>query len=223
MKYRTKLLGSALSAVVLTATLSATAATITLTFEGLKNLEPINNYYNGGTGGLGSGPGPNYGIAFTSDSLAIIASSAGGTGNFSANPSPDTIAFFLTGAGDTMNIPAGFQTGFSFFYSAVGSGSVNVYSGPNGTGTLLASVFLSDTANNGPAGGFYNHWVAGGVSFSGTAESAVFSGSANQIGFDNITLGSSTPGGVPDGGSTLILLGLSLGGITAVRRRFFNA
>src|SRR4051812_24420823 len=72
---------------------AAHAAVVVLTFEGLQNLEPIENYYNGGLGGLGSGPGPNYGITFTSDSLAIIAASAGGSGNFSNNPSGSTIAF----------------------------------------------------------------------------------------------------------------------------------
>src|SRR6185369_933934 len=40
------------------------AAGVTLTFDGLQNGEPIGNYFNGGTGGLGSGPGPNWGITF---------------------------------------------------------------------------------------------------------------------------------------------------------------
>ena len=172
-------------------------ADIVLTFEGLKNLEPINNFYNGGLGGLGSGPGPNDGIVFRSDSLAIIAISAGGTGNISNVPSGSTVAFFLSGPGDVMDVSAGFTTGFSFFYSAVGSGSVSVYSGLDGTGSLLASLSLSDSGNNGPANGFYNMWDPIGVSFSGTAESVVFSGSANFIAFDNITLGNQTPVGVP--------------------------
>jgi hypothetical protein len=162
---------------------------------------------------LGSGPGPNYGIAFSSDSLAVIAQSAGGSGNFTANPSGNTIAFFLTGAGDTMNIAAGFNTGFSFYYSSFVSGSVSVWSGLNGTGTELASIPLAGTGNNGPAGEQYNMWDPVGVSFAGTAESAIFSGSANQIGFDNITLGSATPTEtVPEGGglSLDLLAGLAL-------------
>lgn len=57
-------------------------ASITLTFEGLQDNEQVLNYYNGGFGGNGSGPGPNYGITFGSDSLAIISTAAGGNGNF---------------------------------------------------------------------------------------------------------------------------------------------
>lgn len=57
---------------------SAHAVPIVLTFEGLKNLERVNGFYNGGLGGLGSGPGPNYGITFGADSLAIIDADAGG-------------------------------------------------------------------------------------------------------------------------------------------------
>jgi hypothetical protein len=154
---------------LIVATSVARATTVTLTFEGLQNLEPIDNYYNGGLGGFGSGPGPNYGINFTSDSLALIRSSSGGTGNFSNNPSGSTCAFFLSGAGDTMNIAAGFTTGFSFFYSAVGAGTVTVWSGLNGTGALLGTLNLVDTGNNGPPGGFYNHWFTAGVTFGGTA------------------------------------------------------
>ncbi|MFZ3364868.1 MAG: hypothetical protein WA153_15595, partial [Candidatus Acidiferrales bacterium] len=123
------------------AAVSAKAGTITLTFEGLQNLEPIDNYYNGGLGGFGSGPGSNYGIVFGSDSLAVISNLDGGTGNISNLPSGDTAAFFLSGAGDVMDVSAGFSTGFSFFYSAPGfGGTVDVYSGLDGTGTLLAAL-----------------------------------------------------------------------------------
>jgi hypothetical protein len=192
-----------------------------LTFEGLQNQEPIDNYYNGGLGGLGSGPGPNYGITFTSDSLAIIANSAGGTGNFEDNPSGNTIAFFLSGVGDTMNAASGFNTGFSFYYSALDAGSVTVWSGLNGTGTELANIALNPTGNNGPSGAQYNVWDAIGVNFSGTAESAIFSGSANFIGFDDITLGSATAGTVPDNGGyvTDMIAGLSLAGAGFLARK----
>src|SRR6266567_1103633 len=179
--------------------LAGAASAQVLTFEGLKDQEPVLNFYNGGLGGSGSGPGPSYGITFVANSLALIEADQGGSGNFKLEPSPKTIVFFLTGS-DIMNIPAGFQTGFSFYYTAAFQpGIVNVWSGLNATGTLLASVTLPVTGNGAGALGCNGHnfcpFVPKGVAFSGTALSVDFGGTANQIGFDNITLGSTTPGG----------------------------
>jgi len=201
----------------------ASAGTIVLTFEGLQDLEPIENYYNGGLGGLGSGPGPNYGIIFGPDSLAIVSGAVGGSGNFSGSPSGTTIAFFLTGTGDVMDVPAGFDTGFSFYYSAVVyPGEVDVYDGLDGTGSLLAALDLPVTPSGGSPEctyGAYCPWFPIGVSFAGTAESVVFTGTANYIGFDNITLGSQTPGPpVPEPG-TMALLGSGLAFLRMMRRR----
>jgi hypothetical protein len=153
----------------------ATAGPIVLTFEGLQDNEPVANYYNGGTGGFGSGPGPNYGITFGSDSLAIISGANGGSGNFSGSPTMPTTAYFLTGPGDIMNVPAGFITGFSFFYSAINApGTVSVYGGLDGTGALLAALDLpvtpSDAGTLGCPYGQFCPWFPVGVSFSGTAE-----------------------------------------------------
>ena len=139
-------------AMLVMACVGAQAAVITLTFTGLGDQEPIDNYYNGGFGGFGSGPGPNYGIIFSSDSLALISSLDGGSGDFSNVPPPatNTIAFFLNGVGDTMDVPAGFTTGFSFYYAAAAGigGSVDVYSGLDGTGTNLAHLDLPPNGGN---------------------------------------------------------------------------
>jgi len=175
-------------------------STTTLTFEGLANFEPVNQFYNGGTGGNGSGPGTNYGISFSPSSLALIDSDAGGSGNIGGEPSPDTVLFF-TSSTAIMSVPAGFTTGFSFYYSAINNpASVTVYDGPNATGNVLATIALPTTPSNGapdPTGSF-SPFVPIGVAFSGTARSVDFGGSANQVAFDNITIGSSTPGNPGD-------------------------
>ncbi len=180
--------------------------TIMLDFEGLGNQEAVLEFYNGGTGGNGSGPGTNFGISFSPNSLAIIDADAGGTGNFGGEPSPDTILFFLTGGAGgtaaTMNVPAGFEVGFSFYYSAINNpGIVRVYDGLNATGNVLATLNLPLTPANGapdPTGNF-SPLVPIGVTFTGVARSVDFGGTVNQVGFDNITLGSGTPIGGPGG------------------------
>jgi PEP-CTERM motif len=214
---------SCLAVIFVLAVASARAGTIVLTFEGLQDEEQVLNYYNGGFGGNGSGPGPNFGITFGPDSLAIISGAAGGSGNFSGAPTMPTVLFFLSGPGDVMDVPAGFTTGFSFFYSAVVyPGSVSVYSGLDGTGSLLASLGLAVTPSGGATQctyGDYCPWFPVGVSFDGTAESVIFSGSANYIGFDNITLGASTPSAATPEPATLTLFGSGLLGLVGLVRR----
>jgi len=212
-----------LMALLMVGLLASTAyASVTMSFQGLGNLEPVDNYYNGGFGGSGSGPGPNYGVVWGSDSLALINSSSGGTGNTGNEPSGgNTCLIFLSGAGDIMDVAAGFTTGFSFYYSApYYPGSVTVYSGLDGTGTQLAYLSLATTPA-GPPGENYSIWQPIGVTFSGTAESAIFSGTANYIAFDYVTLGASSPS-VPEP-ATILLLGSGLVGLAALKKRFQKA
>lgn len=214
------------------------ASAVVLTFEGLGNQESVGSFYNGGLGGSGSGPGDNLGVEFSSNALAIIDSDApGGSGSFGGEPSPSTILFFLSGGAATLNYAAGFDTGFSFYYAAVNNpGFINVFDGLNATGNLLATLLLPVTPQDGgdPTGAF-SPFVPIGVNFLGVAKSVDFGGSANQIGFDNITFGSATPdsgdgsnnngGGngnsVPDGGASVALLGgalLSMFGLLKLKK-----
>jgi hypothetical protein len=226
------------AAVSLFAVQTALATVHVLTFDELGVIpasvgsEPILNFYNGGFAGNGTancgftvcGPGPNYGVTFQSNALVLTSQDVGGGGNFTNEPSSPNILFFLTGTGDVMNVASGITTGFSFFYSgnpAEGNGMVNIYSGLDGTGTLLAS-FVVDTSltpqcTTGPT---YCVWQPDGVAFSGTAESVVFAGAANFIGWDNITLGSASP--VPEPG-TLVLFGSGTLGLMGLLRRKFLA
>jgi hypothetical protein len=97
-----------------------------------------------------------------------------------------------------MNIPAGFSTGFSCFYTSVTyAGSLTVYDGLNGTGNVLATANFPATGTNpsgGDPSGAFNIWQPISVPFNGVAKSVVFGGVQNQIGFDDITFGSLTPG-----------------------------
>ena len=207
---------------LLAALASPGQAVTLLTFEGLQNLEPVQNYYNGGAGGFGS-VGPNLGIVFNANALAIIDADAGGTGNFGGEPSPDTALFFLSGTA-ILNYAAGFDTGFSFYYSAINQpGSINVYDGIDGTGNLLASLNLPTTPFNGgpdPTGQF-SPFLPIGVAFNGIARSIDFGGTVNQIAFDNITFGSATPsnGEVPEPATWTMVAGGVLALLVSRRRR----
>jgi hypothetical protein len=171
----------------------------TLDFEGLQDQEQVLEFYNGGTGSLGSS-GPDYGVSFSPEALALIDQDAGGSGNFANEPSPDTDVFFLEGSSVVMNVAAGFTTGFSFFYSSSASATVVLYDGLNATGNVVAQVELvaqfDVNCSGDPTGDFCNYTPIG-VPFSGTVRSVDFGGTANQVGFDNITFGRDVPTGAP--------------------------
>lgn len=212
---------------------AAQAAVIVLDFEGVNATYPsgfaqVLGFYNGGVSSDGTS-GTNFGIGFTDNALAICLNtlsvqcsntSRGGQGN----PTSDKGAlFFLSGAETFMNVPAGFDTGFSFFYTAINQGgSISVYDGLGGTGNLLATLALP-TTQSGPCPGFgagFCPFFADGIGFSGTAHSVSFAGVANQIVFDDITFGSVTPGGnpVPEPAS-LVLLAAGIVGLGTLRYR----
>lgn len=198
---------------------SAQAAPVVLTFEGATDLASVNNFYNGGTDSAGAS-GTNYGINFSSTSLALVDADVGGSGNIANEPSGQTVLFFNSSAA-TMNVAAGFNTGFSFFYAATSAGFVKVYDGLNGSGNVLATLNLAPNLGScaGDPTGTYCTWTPVGVSFAGTARSVDFGGAANFIAFDDITLGAKDPGGtVPEPG-TLGLLGLAGLGFAAMRRK----
>ena len=195
------------------------AEVIVLDFEGLDDQEAINDFYNGGTSQNGNS-GTDFGVAFSGNTLSIIDADAGGTGNFGDEPSPDTVMFFLTGAAAIMNVAAGFDTGFSTFYSAVNQpGSLIVWSGLDGTGDILATLDLPITpSNGGDPNGAFSPFFPIGVAFDGIAMSVSFAGVQNQIAFDNVTFGDFTPGGVPEP-LTLAIFGAGLLGLGMARRR----
>ena len=219
-----------LSAMLVVTALSAGAAVIDLTFEGINTYPHSNNdqileFYNGGFSSVGT-TGPNYGVSFPTNALNICLNdlnticsntSRGGLGD----PNSQLGAlFFLSGSNTYVNVAAGFTTGFAFNYTAIGvGGTVNVWSGLNGTGSLLASLVLPVTTS-GPCAGYnagFCPFFPVGVAFSGTAMSIDFGGVANQIVFDDVTFGSSQVG-TPEP-SSLLLLGSGVLGLAGMIRR----
>lgn len=151
---------------------AALAAPVVLDFEGATGGAALNGFYDGGSDG-GGASGVNYGISFSPTSLALVDADAGGGGNFGNEPSSSTILFFLSGGAATMNVAAGFDTGFSFFYTSAAPGFVNVYDGLNGSGALLATLNLVENIAGctGDPGGWFCHFSPVGVAFSGVARS----------------------------------------------------
>jgi len=215
----------ALSAGLGTAMLAAPAsAAIVLTFEGVGNNAGVQGFYNGGTDSQGNS-GPNLGVEFNANSLGLVDADSGGSGNFANEPTPNTILFFLSGTA-ILNYAAGFDTGFSFFYTSSSAATVKVYDGLNATGNLIGSINLNaqHTSNcvGDPSGTFCN-WTAGGVAFAGTAKSIDFGGTTNNTGYDNITFGSERPGTgnpVPEPATWALMIGgFGMAGAVMRRRR----
>ncbi|MBE9074363.1 PEP-CTERM sorting domain-containing protein [Microcystis sp. LEGE 08355] len=221
------LLGAATSFV----TLPASAAVTVLDFENIAPYPNSNNvlvqgFYNGGTSSIGT-TGTNYGVEFSSNALLICLNtpgiscsntSRGGLGNPNSQKGA---LFFLSGSETFMNLASGFDTGFSFFYTGIFlSGSISVYDGLDGTGSLLASLSLPTTSSNCDpvySAGFCP-FVPVGVGFAGIAKSVSFAGVVNQFVFDDITFGSVTPDPkpVPEPASVLGLLAIGFLGAGSV-------
>lgn len=147
-------------------------STVTFTFGALKNNEQALDYFSGAYGSAGSGPGPNYGITFSSNAVTL----SGRKGNL------------LTGNGSmVMNVQTQFANSFKLAYVTLAPEVVSVWSGYNGTGLLLGSMTVMPN--------WWCHaithcgWANAGLPFSGTAASVTFSGGGSEFGIGSIKLG----------------------------------
>lgn len=161
------------------------AGAIILHFEeGLQDNEPINDFYNGGTGGFGSTGGVNVGVQFVN---AIAR--RGGALNFGGGTMAAADGAILMNIGTSpaiINIPAGFTTEFStsFLVPDVAGATISLFDGLNGTGALIKSATLPQTAN---------HWQGWRTLLFGlgsaTVRSITLSGTAGRVVLDSIRLG----------------------------------
>jgi hypothetical protein len=164
----------------------------TVTFGGLKNLEFVNDYYNGGQGSLGSGPGKNLHLQFTGNAQAIVQAAKGGSGNFINNPGSYPVMFFQTGSSVVVTASDGVHVALWFFYSAIQPGTATVYDGPNGTGNILSSTTLTPN-DSGCTVYKLCVWSAVGVPLSTPAGSIRFSGNANYLAIGTLHVGQALP------------------------------
>jgi hypothetical protein len=195
-------------------------------FAGLQDQQQVGMFYDGG----GGANIPNFGVSFSSNFYGIhsvYAPNRPGTGNFGPDPTQTTAIFIngVTGSQATgyMNVSGGFTSGMNFFYTAGFQETIKIWSGVNGTGTLLATLTLSPNDGSCSPAPAYCNWSNASLTFSGVAKSVTFSGAANGIGISDITLGQSTTA-IPEP-SSILLVGTGLAGLIALQRlrRFLAA
>jgi hypothetical protein len=92
----------------------------------------------------------------------------------------------------TMDVAGGFSQDLNFFDIAISrAATVQIWSGLDGTGTMLAQMSLPLLD---PSKEVFTGLVS--MSFNGTAESVVFAGGNQQLAFDDISFGA--PAVVPE-------------------------
>jgi hypothetical protein len=183
-----------------------------MTFEGVADPGGVNgpnlsvaDFYNGGTvytGAYGQPAGPNYGVDFSNngpgfagayDTQALCDGSIEGgcNGNTSNDPSGTTVITFFGGLGVEMDVAGGF-TALDFFYSepVVNTGAVSLF---DAQGNLLFTEALPQTSSE-CAPPSYCMWnevnipTITGVGGSNYATEALFTGQADFITLDNISI-----------------------------------
>ena len=188
-----------IGAALLLAAFAVSAAPMRLDFEGLRDGERIDGYYDGERGGSGTGPGATLGVRFA-NGLAVIDADAGGSGAFGGEPSPSTV-----GAPEDftilLNVPGGFSGGLALHYSNPG-GTLNVRVFPtlDASDPWLADLYFGATPSGGapdPTGAF-GPFSAAGATFAGTARSVlIFSRGPGGFYIDDLVLGSADPRATP--------------------------
>lgn len=198
---------------------AASAGVIVLTFAGLDNATfadgPL-NYYAGGLSLTGAGPGPNHGISFSDNAFTCGTSAADICNGLAKPPAPGNFLIFAHQPGGTsvMDVVHGFGGGFALYYNNVfDPHAVQIFSGLDGTGTLLATLDLPTTPIGfgiaGCGGAPVCPFLPVGVTFSGVAHSVRFADAENDVAFAGITLGS--PVAAPEPATSFVFAAALMG------------
>lgn len=229
-----RLLLSAVAAIIAAA--FASPASASFTYLDFENIAPypnasdvqIKGYYGGGTSSIGT-TGANYGVEFTSEARLICLNTAGTNCSDASKgglgiPSSAFGALYFPDANPTMNVAGGFDTAFSFTYSAFDDGTtVDIYSGLDGSGTLLASLALAATPTGGcndsiSYGATYCAFDSASIPFAGTAMSVVFNGVPARQVFDDFAF--SARSALPEPATwAMMLAGFGAVGVSLRRKR----
>jgi hypothetical protein len=210
-----------------------------LTFGGQVNATAINTFFDGGTDAYGTSGGAanNVGITFSAPAEFLNAGYNGsgfngGTGKFENVPSGATGVLYMasvpTATTPILDDASGF-TGISLNYSLLNNtasygSTISLYSGLDGTGTLLGTLTLSAAGTTVACTSSHDEFCtwssASNASLGGVAESAVFNGDARTYTeFDAIAL-TTAPVPLP---AALWLLLSGVGGLARFVRRRANA
>lgn len=213
-KVKLKLI-SALAASLLSAA-PVFAETITLDFEGAATSIPsdsfnfLNSFYNGGTNSGGTA-GVNYGVSFAGAAYAL--SNAYNPDPVYSNAPSMGAVMSTTDSDGAMSVASGFSGTVSFYYSSAEAATVNVWSGINGTGSILATFALGANAQTNCSDTSYCHWDFISLDLGSNIAHSIQFGDAIGTGFDNVTV-NAVP--VP---AAAWLMGSALLGLGGVSRR----
>lgn len=145
------------------------------------------------------------GVSLTYDNLVLVQSNNDSNG---APPFPQQSGNYLSvtaGGTATFSFDDPGNKSFGFQWGSVDSYNTITFSGSEGAFVFTGSDILN------PANGLQLSGGSAFVTFTGVFDTVTLTSSANSFEIDNVK--------VPDGGMTVAMLGLAMGGIAAVRRR----